>query len=167
MRRYKSLPINMPKEVVDPIPVTTAFYTKTNKKYDALQKERIEVMARLKTAREMGDLSENGAYKYAKFELGSIGRQLRELAVILKNGYIEEQLKGDHISFGSEITLLDVARGASVTYVLLSDYEANPSLGSISIKSPLGQQLMGKKVGESIVLVMPRQSVEYQITKVA
>lgn len=167
MRRYKALPINMPEEVVDPIPLTADFLAETKKKRAELKELRKEVMERLKEAREKGDLSENGAYKYAKFELGNIGRQLRDLTFLITHGYVEQKAAIEEIGFGAVVTLTELKREKDTTYTLLSDYQANPSKGSISLKSPLGQQLRGKKVGDKVVVALPRQTTEYLIKKVA
>jgi transcription elongation factor GreA len=166
MRRYKALPVNMPEEVVDPIPLTADFLAEAKAKRVALKKERVEVMERLKEARAKGDLSENGAYKYAKFELGNIGRQLRDLNFIIKHGYIEQKAPAGEVGFGAVVTLTELKRGKEITYTLLSDYQADPSKGSISLKSPLGQQLIGKKTGDMVILKLPRQTTEYKIERI-
>src|SRR5687767_12909243 len=67
---------------------TAVAYQEMEENFARLTKEREEVIVRLQAAREMGDLSENGAYKYAKIELGSINRQLRELKYKLTNGQV-------------------------------------------------------------------------------
>ena len=73
------------------IPFTLEAYQQLQADFDRLSQDRKDVMVRLQTAREMGDLSENGAYIYAKFELGSINRQLAQLRHLLKNGKVVEK----------------------------------------------------------------------------
>lgn len=164
MRRYKTFPTTMPVEVVEPIPLTAAFYQLQKTKQTQLLKTKRELQVRLKDAREMGDLSENGAYKYAKIELGSIGKQLQQVSFLLKHGFVAAPTSTSSIGFGSVVTLAS-DRG-QVTYTILSEYEANPSLGSISLKSPLGTILADKQAGDTVMLEQPGRSVAYQIISV-
>lgn len=148
------------------IPFTAAAFQKLQANFDALTKERILVMQRLQVAREMGDLSENGAYHYAKFELGSIGRQLRDLRHLLDNGYIvAATTQNDVISFGKTVTLQQGKR--SLIYTLVSQFESNPQQGKLSQESPLGIALDGKKVGDVVHVQAPAGKVEYTIQAIA
>lgn len=164
MRRYKTFPTTMPVEVVEPIPLTAAFYQQQKDKLAQLLKTKRELQVRLKDAREMGDLSENGAYKYAKIELGSIGKQLQQVDFLLKHGFVAQPTHSSSIGFGSVVTL-GTGKG-QVVYTILSEYEANPSHGSISLKSPLGKLLIDKKVGDEVVLEQPGRSMAYTILSV-
>lgn len=165
MRRYKALPIT-PPEKVDPIPVTGEFMNKKQSEYNELKKLQAEVKERLKEAREKGDLSENGAYKYAKFELGTIGRKLHDIQFILTNGYVSEKTSNNSVGFGNTVTLEEIETKKSVTYTLLSELECDPSSGSISLKSPLGKLLLGKKIGDTVSLVLPTSKKQYRIQKI-
>jgi len=152
-------------KILKTIPFTQAAYEQLQLKFDRLTKERAEVIIRLQTAREMGDLSENGAYIYAKRELGSIGRQLRELKYLLTNGFIQESTAGhDRVEFGCRVTLKN-DRG-QVTYLIVSKHESNLVEHKLSTDSPLGQALVGKKVGEVIKVIVPQGLVDYQIIKI-
>lgn len=152
------------KPIIDKIPFTNEEFEKITLERDALLAERKEVMIRLQTAREMGDLSENGAYKYAKFELGNIGRRLRELNHLIENGYVPTQNNTQEIAFGSKVTLKNDQQ--QITYQLVSEHESNPRIGKLSLKSPIGVQLMGKKTGDQITITTPRGDVSYAITKI-
>jgi transcription elongation GreA/GreB family factor len=147
------------------IPLTAAFYAQTTAKYNQLLKERAEVMKRLQTAREMGDLSENGAYKYAKFELGSIGRQLQQHKFLLDHGVVVQ--KPPHpttVAFGCSVTV--IVTGKSHTYTIVSQYESDPKAGKLSLESPIGAALMNKKVGDTIDVAVPAGTVTYVITHI-
>lgn len=148
------------------IPFTRQAYQDMQNKVSRLLTERKAVMSRLQAAREMGDLSENGAYHYAKFELGSINRQLRELRQLLDNGeVVEKNHQSQIIEFGSQISLL--AKGRSVSYLLVSLHESNPLSGKLSVESPLGQALLGKKVGDEVEVQAPAGIQKYTITQVS
>lgn len=134
--------------------------------WQRLTQERKEVLVRLKDAREMGDLSENGAYKYAKFELGSLNRQLKELRYLLENGEIfVKPASTGVVTFGSTVVLK--TNGKKITYTLVNQHESDPSQGKLSLESPLGSLLLGKKVGETVSLVLPKGKTEYLVEKIS
>jgi transcription elongation factor GreA len=149
----------------DPIPFTAEAFAELQQKYDQLTQERKEVMVRLQAAREMGDLSENGAYHYAKFELGSIGRQLNRLRYLLKYGYVvTKSTSNSLVEFGSTVTLSDGKK--EVTYLMVSQHESNPREGKLSTESPIGQALINKKIGDQVVVTIPAGTITYTILKI-
>lgn len=147
------------------IPFTKDAYEKIQKEFDRLTELRKEVIIRLQIAREQGDLSENGAYKYAKFELGDIGRKLRDLSYQLKHGVItNKSANSESIDFGAEITLKNSDR--EMTFMLVSEYESDPLKNKLSTKSPIGQAVIGKKKGDQITVQTPGGVVEWEIVEV-
>lgn len=166
------------------IPFTKAKYTEMQQKVVELTELREEVMKRLITAREMGDLSENGAYQYAKFELGDIGRQLRRFKSLLAKGFQVPKNYGlsGVIDFGSEVTIEKVKSstkggaqndGAQVTakkqlkFMIVSEHESDPSKGTLAYSSPMGKALLRKKVGDSVIVKTPVGETEYIIIAVS
>lgn len=149
---------------IDPIPLTKEELDKIKQEYSDLQQERKEVMNRLQTAREMGDLSENGAYKYAKFELGNIGRKLRKLKFLLENGFVKEKTNSELIEFGSIVEL--ETENKKLTYQLVSQHESNPRANKLSINSPLGKLLINKTKNDQVMLETPRGQKKYKIVSV-
>lgn len=129
---------------------------------------REEVMERLVTAREMGDLSENGAYKYAKFELGNIGRQLKRLQHLLEVGYPVEKstAQSSTVDFGSTVTVQKVGTQDSKTFTVVSKHESDPSKDLLAFTSPMGKAVMHKTVGDTVTLTTPRGDVSYRITSI-
>ncbi len=148
------------------IPFTLEAYQQLQADFDRLSKDRKDVMVRLQTAREMGDLSENGAYIYAKFELGSINRQLAQLRHLLKNGkVVEKPADSSVVGFGSSVTL--AINKKETTYTLVSMHESNLANHKLSIESPIGSAILGKKVGETVLVEVPNGSVAYTIIKIS
>ena len=146
------------------IPFTQEAYTKMHQDFARLTKERVEVMERLKIAREMGDLSENGAYRYAKFELGNISRQLRRLEHLLAVGEVIVASRNDVVSFGTTVTVfLD---GKKIQYLIVSKHESDPKAGKLSMESPIGRALLGRKVGESVHVEVPAGTMTYRILSI-
>jgi len=152
------------------IPFTTQKYKEMQQKVVALEKLREEVMQRLVTAREMGDLSENGAYKYAKFELGNIGRELKKYTNLLAKGFPAPKNTGGKgtIDFGSEVTIQKIAteKQSTKSFIIVSGHESDPSIGKLSYSSPMGKSLMRKKVGELISIETPTGVHKYKIISI-
>ena len=145
--------------VIQAIPFTADAYRDLQSEFDRLSEERVQLLVRLQTAREMGDLSENGAYKYAKIELGDVNRRLRELN---HHGYVvQKQANPQTVQFGSTVTVQQGKRVLS--YMIVSQHESNPQQGKLSTESPIGQALFGKKKGDTITVNAPTGRVEYKI----
>ena len=152
------------------IPFTKEKYQSMQDKVAGLLALRVEVMERLITAREMGDLSENGAYKYAKFELGNIGRELKKYQGLLDSGFIRERSSSSQtiIVFGSIVTLARTDNSDKIqTFTVVSKHESNPVEGLLSFSSPMGKAVMRKKQGETIIVTTPRGEVSYRIITVS
>jgi transcription elongation factor GreA len=112
----------------------------------------------------MGDLSENGLYKAAKMELSNIDRQIRHLKNLIAYGRISEPNSNDIVQLGHAIT---VATGAGKKeFTIVGEWEASPKENKISIKSPIGHNLMGRKVGETIAIRTPNGFINYTILSI-
>jgi transcription elongation factor GreA len=147
------------------IPFTRDAYEAMHREVHRLQRELDEVKVRLQTAREMGDLSENGAYHAAKFEFGSITRELRRLRDLLKRGKVTEKSGGSAIGFGSTVTVKH--NGRDTTFTIVSMHESDPTTHKLSMESPLGKSLLGKEIGEVVSVQTPSGETQYSIIAVA
>lgn len=128
---------------------------------------RLEIAKRLKSAIEMGDLSENAEYKAVKEEQGFIEGRIQEIEYILRNAeIIEENNDGyDEVKLGAKITLQEEDFPEEI-YHLVGSREADPGNGRISNESPIGEALMGKKVGDVVNVETPGGMLEFKITKI-
>lgn len=151
------------------IPFTSEKYKQMQEKIAKLEAEHEQVMQRLITAREMGDLSENGAYKYAKFELGNIKRQLRRLQGLVSSGFpVPKQLNSSGvIDFGSTAVIQNKDTLKTSSVMIVSKHESDPSDGKIAYSSPLGKALMRKKAGDAIEFETPKGMQAFKILKVS
>jgi transcription elongation factor GreA len=147
------------------IPFTQKGYDDMKSEQQRLQEKRKETVASLSRAREMGDLSENGLYKAAKMELGSIDRQLRRIAYLLRFAQIIEKQEGDIVHIGSTVTITDGKSKRELSIV--GDFESDPLDNKISQKSPIGLALLGKKVGDEVVITIPSGKVAYTIQAIS
>lgn len=126
-----------------------------------LTKSRPDAVANLKTAREMGDLSENAAYRVARSKLSSVDRRLRFLNKILDNAYvIEVDFKGV-VDVGCLVTV--ETKFGTVVYQIVNSHESDIANGKISYYSPVGRALIGKKVNDVVEILTPNEKVTYKI----
>ncbi|MCC6711074.1 MAG: GreA/GreB family elongation factor [Candidatus Pacebacteria bacterium] len=146
------------------IPLSVEAVEEKKNKLKQLLGLKKEVMKRLIIAREMGDLSENGAYKAAKFELGGINRQLRELNFILKHAYVPEVTTEVIAGFGKTITLKNKEK--ELVFTLVGEYESDPEKMKFSLSSPIGLAVNGKQIGDKIVVVSPNGKLNYSVIKI-
>lgn len=147
-----------------PIPFTNEGYRQLKTDLDRYTQERKQVLVRLQAAREMGDLSENGAYHAAKFELGRVDRELRRLNYLIRFGQVVSPKSGGGVGFGTTVTLED---GTSQrTWLMVSGYESDPAKHKLSIHSPLGKAVVGKAVGDKVVFTAPAGPMTYTITSI-
>ena len=127
-----------------------------------------EVADQIKEARSFGDLSENSEYDEAKNEQGKLYSRIAEIENVLANCVVieESELAHDKVHTGSTITVLDVEFGEKETYQVVGSQEADPMNGRISEESPFGKALMGKTVGENVVVEAPAGTIRYQIVEI-
>lgn len=152
----------------DPVPFTQGAITNMRAELFELKRERVQILDRLKTAREQGDLSENGAYTSAKFELGRVGRRIGELHDLLELAFVPQETHANDliIRFGSKIEVEVTKTKERKVFQLVSQFESSPVDGKLSMESPIGQALLGKKPNELVVVVSPSGEQEYLIISV-
>jgi transcription elongation factor GreA len=144
---------------------TKAGYEKLKKDYDALKATRPAAVEDLKKAREMGDLKENGYYKASRQKLNAIDANLVRMAYHLKFATIVPDSDLETIGIGS--TVLFLINGKDKTYQFVGDLEANPSEGKLSLLSPIGRAVEGKKIGDAVEVKTPSGVILYSIKKIS
>ena len=128
---------------------------------------RIDIAERLKRAKEHGDLSENFEYSQAKEDQEKLEREIFDLENLLKEAHVITKSKNKNaVSVGLTVTLKN-KKGITAQYILVGSQEADPFNNKISNASPIGKALIGKKVGERVVIKTPRgMDVEYTIVEI-
>jgi transcription elongation factor GreA len=127
---------------------------------------REELAARLRSAIQMGDLSENADYHKAKEDQGFLEGRIQELEYILGNAVIiEDNGNKEVVSIGSHVTIQE-EDFPEETYHLVGPTEADPSKGMISHESPIGKALMDHKVGETVEAETPGGVIKFKILKI-
>ena len=119
-------------------------------------------------ARDKGDLSENFEYHAAKREQGRLLSRIRFKQKVLANARVIDmsRLKGDSVQLLSKVEMTNVNNNAKMTYTIASPHEANLREGKISIKSPIAQALLGKKVGDIVEAHVPAGVVKLRIESI-
>lgn len=141
---------------------------KMHAEHKALLRQKRELTEEVSRAAAMGDLRENGEYHAARERLQHVSTRLAEMDTKLMNVRIIDDLetKEGEARVGTTVTLMDEQANERVTYALVGPEEADPSRGKLSIASPLGKALLGKKQGESFTLTLPKALVPYRVVKV-
>ena len=151
---------------MDELPITLAGKNKLEAELEQLVKvEREEIKIAISEARELGDLKENAEYHSAKEKQGIIEGRIAQLQGVLARSRVVEvsKIKSTKIVFGASVTVLDVAKDASITYRIVGEDESNSRENKISFTSPLGKALIGKEEGDTVIVKAPKGDVEFEI----
>lgn len=127
-----------------------------------------EVADQIKEARSFGDLSENSEYDEAKNEQGKLYSRIAEVENILANCVVIEEHEQDPntVRLGSRIKVLDLEFEEESSYEVVGSQEADPMGGRISEDSPFGKALLGKKVGEEVIVEAPAGIIKYKVLEI-
>lgn len=129
---------------------------------------RPQVSRAIETARAHGDLSENAEYDAAKEEQRNLLHRIARLEETLASArpLEEADIPEGSCYIGCRVTLEDLEDGSEEVYVLVSPPEADPRRGNLSVESPIGKGLLGKKVDEKVTIRIPEGEVSYRIISV-
>ena len=126
---------------------------------------REELSKRLRSAIQMGDLSENADYHKAKEDQGFLEGRIQEIEAILRMAVIIEKTNSDVVTVGSLVTVQE-ENFSPETYSMVGAKEADPRNGKISNESPIGRALMDHKVGDVVVAETPGGQIKFKILKI-
>ncbi|MDR3078825.1 MAG: transcription elongation factor GreA [Rickettsiales bacterium] len=130
--------------------------------------ERTKISKAIGEALELGDLSENTEYSSSKEKQLINEALIATLGEKISNADVVDlgRLSGDTIDFGATVTLLDEDSDRQIHYTLLSEFEADPAKHVISVNSPIGNALLGKRIGESAEIKVPSGTKYYVVTNI-
>lgn len=130
--------------------------------------ERPKISQQIGEARDKGDLSENAEYDAAKEAQGMLEMRISKLQEMITNSRIIDESKLDRTSVQilSTVKLRNTKSGAEMTYTLVAENEANVREGKIAINTPIGKGLVGKKIGEQVVITVPSGQLFLEIVEI-
>tara|TARA_B100000941_G_C28489844_1_gene547222 strand:- start:1389 stop:1865 length:477 start_codon:yes stop_codon:yes gene_type:complete len=131
--------------------------------------ERPKASKAIAEARDKGDLSENAEYDAAKEAQGLLELRISKLEEILSSARLidESQLDNSKVLVLSTVRVRNIMNNAEIEYTLVAQREADLSSGKISVESPIGKGLLGKKVGETVLIEIPRGKIQLEILKIS
>jgi len=142
---------------------------KIEQKFDHLKSvRRREVAERIKQAIEFGDISENSEYEDAKNEQAFIEGEIITLEKMLRNSKLidEDEVGTDVVSIGASVVLKDLEFGDEFEYAIVGSAEADPAELKISNESPVGQAILGQKVGSVVEVNVPAGILKYEVLEI-
>jgi transcription elongation factor GreA len=154
---------------MEKFPITAKGYAKLAEEIKHFKLvERPQIIKAIASARELGDLSENAEYHAAREKQGFIEGKIIDLEDKTARAEVIDisKLSGNIVRFGARVQLIDEDTEESFSYTILGDYEADISMGIISVSSPIAKALIGKTQGESVDVVTPKATKSYEILKV-
>ncbi len=127
--------------------------------------KREEVAERIRQARDFGDISENSEYDDAKNEQALLEHRISQLQEKLRRARVikESEIDTDRVSVGSTVTLRDKGAGDIRIYTLVGSAEADPTKARLSNESPVGQAIVGRRVGDVVTVNIPVGALELEI----
>jgi transcription elongation factor GreA len=154
---------------LDRIPVTREGYEALNRELENLKRvERPKNIKAIEDARAHGDLSENAEFDAAKDRQGFIEGRIGELEFKLANADVIniDNLPKDRAVFGTKVLLENINTGEEVQYQLVGSDESDIVNGRISVSSPLGKAILGKKPGDELTLEVPGGKRIYELVEI-
>ena len=129
---------------------------------------RKEIAQKIKEAREQGDLSENAEYDAAKDEQRDIEARIEQLENLLKNVevVVEDEIDLDSISVGCKVKVMDLEYDEELEFTIGGSTESNSLQNKISNESPVGRELLGKKVGDIVAIDTQAGTMEYEVLEI-
>ncbi len=151
-----------------------SYYTKEgldrikNELRELQSKGRAEIARQIADARDKGDLSENAEYDAAKDAQGHLEARIAKLNHIVGNARVidETSIDTSKVSILSKVTIKNMQNSATVTYTLVAEEEADLKAGKISVQSPIGSGLLGKKKGDKAQISTPGGKIEFKIINI-
>jgi transcription elongation factor GreA len=155
--------------VTDRVPMTQVGYDRLKDELRRLKsEERPHIVREIEVARAHGDLSENAEYHAAKEKQGQIEARVRFVEdKIARAQVIDPSGQSlDAVRFGLTVDLEDTATGEQVTYTILGEEETDVATGKISVASPVARALLGRGVGDSVTVRIPKGTREFEILEI-
>lgn len=154
---------------MDKIPITRAGFARLKRELEVVKTVSIPQNTKdIEIARGHGDLSENAEYSAAKERQSFLHGKMQELEnnLAMSNVIDLKNLTCERVVFGSTVAIEEIATGKVITYQLLGPLESDLERDRISVTSPIGKALIGKRVGDEVIVKTPGGVREFEITEI-
>ncbi|MGB3617218.1 MAG: transcription elongation factor GreA [Catalinimonas sp.] len=137
--------------------------------HDLKTRGRADIAQQIAEARDKGDLSENAEYDAAKDAQGMLELKISKLEEVMSNARVldETVIDTSKVSILSTAKIKNLKNGQTISYTLVAEEEANLKEGKISVQSPIGKGLLGKKVGETAAIKVPAGTIEFEVLDIS
>jgi transcription elongation factor GreA len=155
--------------MAEPVPMTPLGAQKLREELARLKEERPKISREIGVAREHGDLKENAEYHAAKDRQGMVEAQIKDIEDKLARAEVIDptKLSGDRVRFGATVNLTNLDTEEEIAYQIVGADEADINVGKISVSAPLARALIGKSVGDEVVVTLPAGKRRYEIAEIA
>ncbi|MDR0507957.1 MAG: transcription elongation factor GreA [Dysgonamonadaceae bacterium] len=150
--------------------MTKEGYNKLLEEVNFLENEkRPSISKQIAEARDKGDLSENAEYDAAKEAQGLLEAKISQLKGLIANARLidESQISTDSVQILNKVTIRNTQNNQQMVYTLVAESEANHKEGRISVSTPIGKGLMGKKVGDIVNITVPNGLMSFEIINIS
>jgi transcription elongation factor GreA len=131
-----------------------------------LEGKRPEIAAKIKAARELGDLKENAEYHAAKEEQGFLETRIQSIENQLRTAKVVEAAGSDRVTVGSTVVVREEGSSADETWTVTGVAEADPLENKVSYESPIGSALMDAAVGDTVEVQLPRGTMRLELVRI-
>ena len=148
------------------IPITKEGEKKLREELNKLKLERPKIIKAIAEAREHGDLKENAEYHAAREQQGLIEAKIKYIEYKLGNSEIIESLNQsnkEQVTFGCTVELLNIGNNTKIIYTIVGEDDSDSSQNKISFDSPIGKGLIGKKIGDNVLISVPKGDLNFKI----
>jgi len=164
--RGSSLP-SASRQVENPIEVTAEGLEAMQAELADLKTQKDELVRAIELARQDGDLRENAPYHAAREALAFNENKHRQVEQALRRAVVVDRVADGQASVGSTVHITDLADEKVLTYTLVSAREADLSTRKLSVESPVGRQLLGRRTGDEVEVTTPRGAMRFRIDAIA
>jgi transcription elongation factor GreA len=154
--------------MAEPVPMTPQGALKLREELARLKEERPKISREIGVAREHGDLKENAEYHAAKERQGMVEARIKDIEDKLARAEIIDptKLSGDRVRFGATVKVTNLDTDEETSYQIVGADEADINAGTISISAPLARALIGKSIGDEVVINLPAGKRRYEIAEI-
>ena len=151
--------------MTEPVPMTPAGAQKLREELTRLKEERPKIFRESGVAREHGDLKENAEYHAAKDRQGLVEARIKDIEDKLSRAEVIDPAKlgGDKVQFGATVKVTNLDTNDEQTFRIVGADEADVDQGSISVSAPLARAMIGKSIGDELVVKLPGGTRRYEI----